>query len=325
MSTKAKKCIYCDGTKVVKDGHRGRVQKWLCRVCGRRFVVRKNHIQNIVTEYVFHKQTLRELSVLFNKDTKTLQRILDAYTPPTKVHTPRSVHLVVDALRFGSAEYGTEWCVVVFRDSDTKENVWWGYGGEETQSLYLEGRHGLEQKGYTILSVTGDGFSGIRSSFYNVPFQMCHVHMERIVIKGTTRNPQLKAGEVLLALVRTLHDPKMTEEVFRHRLLLYKETYFTFLHEKSHSVTTGDSWYTHEPLLHAFKSLYRFFPFLFTYTYYASVPRTTNSLEGHFAHVRDVVNIHRGLTRLRMQKVLTCILLCSTIAPTEDALRDVFK
>ena len=55
------------------------------------------------------------------------------------------------------------------------------------------------------------------------------------------------------------------------------------------------------------------------------MPRTTNSLEGHFSHVRDIVDIHRSLTRKRAEKVLDAIMLCSTIAPTEEQLKDIFK
>jgi hypothetical protein len=58
-------------------------------------------------------------------------------------------------------------------------------------------REELEALGYIIISVTGDGFGGIRAGIY---FQMCQVHMG-LVIKGTTRNPKLEAGAVLLALV----------------------------------------------------------------------------------------------------------------------------
>ena len=149
--------------------------------------------------------------------------------------------------------------------------------------------------------------------------------MERLVVKGTTRKPQLEAGRILLALVKTLHDPRNTEEVFRRRLLEYKDRYFTFLHEKSTSLATGETWYTHDELRKAFNSLYRFYPYLFNYTKNINIPRTSNSIEGHFSHVRDIVQIHRGLTKERTQKVLSLIFLCSTIAPSQEKLDEIFK
>jgi hypothetical protein len=77
-----------------------------------------------------------------------------------------------------------------------------------------------------IISVTGDGFGGIRTAFSGIYFQMCQVHMERLVIKGTTRNPKLEAGAVLLALVRNLHDTD--SNTFQRRIKQYIEKYRDF-------------------------------------------------------------------------------------------------
>ena len=101
---------------------------------------------------------------------------------------------MVDALYFGERKEDTSWCVVCFRDPKKKENLWWSFGKTETTGIYLQGRVYLENLGYTILSVTGDGFGGLRTAFSDIPLQMCHVHMERIVVKGTTRKPILEAG-----------------------------------------------------------------------------------------------------------------------------------
>ena len=117
--------------------------------------------------------------------------------PPAKTHHPRPVHLLVDATYFGERTNATSWCVAVFKDSDTSEDLWWNFGQTETTTLYHEGRIQLEQLGYQILSVTGDGFSGIRTAFVSIPFQMCQVHMERLVIQGTTRKPKLEAQETV--------------------------------------------------------------------------------------------------------------------------------
>jgi hypothetical protein len=181
--------------------------------------------------------------------------------------------------------------------------------------LYERGRRELEELGYTITGVVGDGHACIRKVFKDIPFQMCHVHMERLVIRGTTLQPKLEAGKALLAIVRTLHDTTMSEDLFRGRILAYKDKYFDFLHEKSSSPTTGEWWYTHLALQKSFKSLYNFFPYLFTYKKYPEIPRTTNTIEGHFSHVKDIVKIHRGIATLLLRKVLSAIFLASTIAP----------
>lgn len=172
-----------------------------------------------------------------------------------------------------------------------------------------------------MLSITGDGFGGLRAAFKDVPFQMCHVHMERIITAGTTRNPILEAGKALLALAKLLH--KTDGETFKHYFREYLTKYRDFLNEKTTNPSTGETFLTHEPLHRATLSLIRFLPYLFTYETNKNIPRTTNSLEGHFSHIRDVVGVHRGLKRKQMEKVLHSIFLASTIAPTKRKLKHI--
>ncbi len=174
---------------------------------------------------------------------------------------------------------------------------------------------------YNILSVTGDGFGGIRSAFSGIPFQMCHVHMERLVTKGTTKNPQTKAGQVLLALVRTLYNTD--SQTFNRRLNKYIDMYHTFLNEKTTNPITGERYWTHKELRGAAMSLLNHKKWLFTYEQNKKIPKTTNSLEGHFSHIKDKVGSHRGLSRPQKQKVLNSILLSSTTAPNKKKLKHI--
>ncbi|MEK7092679.1 MAG: hypothetical protein AAB907_03570, partial [Patescibacteria group bacterium] len=173
--------------------------------------------------------------------------------------------------------------------------MWWGFGKTETTGIYLTGRAYLENLGYKILSVTGDGFGGLRTAFSGIPLQMCQVHMERIVISGTTRKPILEAGIALLALIKTLH--YTDGNTFKNYFKKYVSKYQSFLNEKTINPETGRSEFTHEPLHRAVLSLMRFLPDLFTFEKDANISRTTNTLEGHFSHIRDIVGVHRGLTR----------------------------
>ena len=244
-----------------------------------------------------------------------------SYRAPEKIHEPRKTHLVVEAIYFGERKEKTGWCAIVFRDPKRKENLWWDFFDTETSTGYLKGKISLENLGYTILSVTGDGFGGLRTVFSEIPLQMCHVHMERIIVQGTTRKPILEAGKALLALIKTLH--YSDENTFKNYFRKYVEKYQSFLNEKTTNLITGETFYTHDPLRRAVLSLVRFVPYLFTYKKNKNIPRTTNSLEGHFSHVRDVVGVHRGLSKKYLQRVLHSIFLASTIAPTEEKLKDI--
>jgi hypothetical protein len=229
---------------------------------------------------------------------------------------------VVDGTYFGERLEETAWCVVVARDAKTKENLWWTFCSAETTTIYRTMRADLEKLGYIILSVTGDGFPGIKQAFSGIPYQMCQVHMERLIIKGTTRRPQLEAGVVLLALVRHLKDTD--SKTFNRYLRNYIEKYRSFLNERSFNFITGQEQWTHEPLRSALRSLIAFEPFLFTYEGIPNTPKTTNSLEGHFRHINEVVAIHCGLTRVHKERVIHTILLAGTIAPSTEKLKEVF-
>lgn len=98
-------------------------------------------------DYVFHKQTVRELSETSGKDKRTIRALLCSYTPPQKVHHPRSVHLVVDATYFGERKEGTSWCVVVARDHEHGEDLVWRFASTESTSVYASIRNELEDLG----------------------------------------------------------------------------------------------------------------------------------------------------------------------------------
>jgi hypothetical protein len=248
---------------------------------------------------------------------------LELYQLPLKRHTPRAIHLIVDATYFGDRLEDTSWCVVVFRDFYEKEDLWWTYAHTETTAVYREGRVYLEHLGYTIISVTADGFGGIKQAFSGVPYQMCHVHMERLLRKGTTRDPQTAAGKVLRALTLSLFD---TDSVtFIRRYTDYLEKYRTFLNEKSFNSETGRSEWRHERLRTASLSVSIHLPYLFTYESNTKIPTTSNALEAHFRHVNEITAVHCGLAHPQKQKLISTILLASTIAPTKEKLAEIFR
>lgn len=231
---------------------------------------------------------------------------------PEKKHVPRSIHLVVDATYFGTRIDKTAWGVILFRDADQKENLWWKYVSHETALDYKEGKEFLERLGYKILSVTSDGFLGLPRVFELIPFQMCQFHMKQIVVRNVTLKPQTEAGKVLLALAKTLTETN--QEEFDQRLRAFHVRYANFLSEKTIHPDGSKSW-THEGARRAYLSFLHWREYLFTYQKYFGMPNTTNTCDGHFSHIKDVLRIHRGLCKSFKQKVISAIFLESTIAP----------
>jgi len=299
---------------VIKRGVQDGVQIYKCKGCGTRF--RNRRKENIKKEkdiwfdFVFKKQVIRELKETYHLGKRTVQAFLEKYILPIKTHNPRALFVVVDATYFRKVKNTEPWCAVVFRDPIKGEN---GFGDVETHNLYLQGKVYLESLGYIFLGVTGDGKSCIRKVFDDIPFQMCLVHMERIVVRKITRNPKLEAGIVLLALIKTLG--RCSSDTWKERWKQYIEKYRDFLNEKSINPETGISFWTHQELRSAVLSVQMFLPYLFSYETTKELSQTTNSLEGHFSHIKDIVRIHRGISTSLLRKVLSSIFLVSTIAP----------
>ena len=229
---------------------------------------------------------------------------------------------MVDAKYFGERNEETIWCLIVFRDCWTKENVWWTYAETESTGIYRYGRYELEALGYIIKSVTGDGFGGIRQAFSGIPYQMCKVHMERLIRFGTTRNPKTEAGRVLLALAMSIHDTDSS--TFRKRYQLYLRKYSEFLNETTINMETGRKEWTHHKLRRASLSVSTHLPYLFVYEGNNKIPSNTNGLEGHFRHIGHIAGVHCGLSKQHKQKFLDTVMLTSTIAPTPTLLKKIF-
>jgi hypothetical protein len=272
---------------------------------------RKNH-DDLWHRYVFNKQTVRELCEETGYDKKTILKYLNGIVVSKKEHVPRPIHLVVDATYFGTRIDKTAWGVILFRDSDQRENVWWKYVNRETALEYENGKNEIESLGYIILPVTSDGFLGLPRVFEDIPFQMCQFHMKQIVVRNVTLRPKTEAGQVLLALAKTL--THTTQEEFDRRLREFHVRYIDFLSERTIHPDGSKSW-THEGVRCAYISLLHWREYLFTYLNHPGMPNTTNTCDGHFSHIKDIVRIHRGLSKPFKQKVLDAILLESTIAP----------
>ena len=294
----------CGSRNTIKKGRHRRIQRYRCHDCNRLFQNERRRSEKLAAKefwsnYVFGKQTFREMG----QDKRTVRKLFEKYTAPQKQHRPRPVHVVADATYFGERLEESSWCVAVIRDPRAKENLVWQFAETETTSLYAGLKQQLVDFGYTILSVTADGFSGIQSAFSSIPYQMCQVHMERLVTRGTTKNPQTEAGAVLLALVRTLHTTD--SHTFNRRLDAYITKYRDFLNEKTTHPFTGERYWTHKELRSAVMSLIRYRKYLFTFEHNKKIPKTTNSLEGHFSHINEIIAVHRGLSRSQKKRFST--------------------
>jgi hypothetical protein len=303
-----KQCPFCGSVSCVRKGFQEGHQRWKCKSCLKKFQANKTtppSKEELFCLYVFNKQTLQEIGDEYHLRTKDVQRLLDAVVIPQKVHHPRPVALCVDTTFFGS--FG----VVVFRDQKTKENLWWVFCEEEWTLYYERGKNILLGLGYVFTSVTADGLPGLPAVFSGIPFQYCHFHAKKNITKYLTRKPKTDAGVALRDLMQSIHFH--THTTFVEAMNTWFEKYEGFINEKTYH-PLGNWSYTHARLKAALRSMYRMTPYLFTYQYEKEVcvPHTTNTLEGHFRHIKVRVNVHCGLSMKRKKRMIEIILLNSS-------------
>ena len=189
-----------------------------------------------------------------------------------------------------------------------KRNLYWKEVQAETPSEYLLARQKLERQGFIIQGAVIDGKRGVISVFEDIPVQMCQFHQIAIVRRYVTSRPRLEAGKELRAI--TLALPVLTYVSFRELLDEWHSKWGQFLKERTYSENSRHWSYTHKRIRSAYRSLRTNLPYLFTYQKYSNLkmPNTTNSLDGYFSRIKELLNVHRGFTTKRRYKIIQEIL-----------------
>ena len=227
----------------------------------------------------------------------------DAYEPIEKTHNPREITLVCDATFYGKRKdkLGT----LVFKDNITKEILLWKHIESELVKDYKQLLKQLLDLGYTVQSVTIDGKRGLYKVFKDYPVQMCHFHQAKTVRRYITKRPKLQASRDLQKIIYRLKETN--EKNFTKKLDEWYEIYKEFIEEKSINNDTGKSYYTHQKVRGAYRSLKANLPYLFTRKKYKNieVPNTTNTLDGGtFRPMKSLLNMHTGFTKSLKLKIV---------------------
>jgi hypothetical protein len=162
--------------------------------------------------------------------------------------------------------------------------------------------------GYAIKAIVLDGRPGVRQLFSDIPVQMCHFHQKQIINRYLTNNPKLEASIELKKLTKVLCETN--EKDFTTALDTWHDRWHFFIGERTIDLVTGRWHYTHKRLRSAYRSLKVNLPYLFTYEKYPelNMPNTTNSLDGCFAYLKELVRVHRGLKQALKDKIIEEIL-----------------
>jgi hypothetical protein len=250
-------------------------------------------------EYIEGKQTYEQLALKYGCSKRTIQRKIDLYEALSMPKQPRTVTILMD-----TTYWGRSFGVMLFKDSISKENLLKYYVKTETNFLYQQGVDELKSRGYSIQAIVCDGRRGLLNSFGNIPVQMCQFHQSAIIRRYITKKPRLPAAIELKEVVRLM--PNTDKESFEGALNTWFIKWDVFLNERSTSMETGKSFYTHKRLRSAYRSLKTNLKWL--YTWYdnieLNIPNTTNAIDGHFADLKNKLRNHNGLSIRRKMKFI---------------------
>lgn len=247
---------------------------------------------------MYERRTINQLAREHGKSSNWIKKQLTNYKLPREEVLPYKTVIIADATFFNRL-FG----VLVLRAEKTKKNIFWRFIDCERIEAYARARRKIESQGFEISAVVSDGRPGVRGVFADVPCQMCHFHQRQIIIRHLTTRPKLQSGIELKRVAETLSNT--TEEKFTKILDSWHQKWQPFLKEMTYNPETGRKFYTHRRIRSAHYSLRKNLSYLFTYQKHPelNIPTTTNSLEGCFSHLKELIKIHRGLklkTKIKM-------------------------
>ncbi|RYY67039.1 MAG: transposase [Chitinophagaceae bacterium] len=285
-------------------GQQAGKQRFKCKSCGLLFT-RNNAAQRRKNRFIWfrkwvlERQTFKTLSRDSGLSIDTLQRTFYAFlaqAPTVKIRKQSRVHLRLDATYFG------QFCLLCYQDGEDGYTQLVRFTDGEHYAEIKEDLDNLIKLGVHIESITTDGhksmLKAIRKSLPDVPAQRCLVHIQRMCLLWLTKFPRHQAGVELRTLVLMLLRIKTYNDrlYWTGELQEWHSRHETFLKEKTFHEPTGRYWYTHKLLRRSYFTIKRALPNMFHFLYNPKIPSTTNGIEGFFSHLKNHLDLHRGLT-----------------------------
>jgi len=250
-------------------------------------------------KWILERQTFKTLSRDSGLSIDTLQRIFYAFlerSPTVKILKRSNIHLRLDATYF------EQFCMLCYQDHDDGYTQLIRFSNGEHFGEIKEDLDNLIKLGVHIESITTDGhksiLKAIKKSLPDVIVQRCLVHIQRMCLLWLTRFPKHDAGMELRRLVLLLLQIKTENDriYWAKELEQWYQRHKNYLQEKSYNEKTGRYWYTHKLLRRSYFTIKRALPNMFHYLSNPKIPHTTNGIEGFFSHLKNHLDLHRGLS-----------------------------
>ncbi len=250
-------------------------------------------------KWILERQTFKTLSRDSGLSIDTLQRIFYAFlerSPTVKILKRSNIHLRLDATYF------EQFCMLCYQDHDDGYTQLIRFSNGEHFGEIKEDLDNLIKLGVHIESITTDGhksiLKAIKKSLPDVIVQRCLVHIQRMCLLWLTRFPKHDAGMELRRLVLLLLQIKTENDriYWTKELEQWYGRHKNYLQEKSYNEKTDRYWYTHKLLRRSYFTIKRALPNMFHYLSNPKIPHTTNGIEGFFSHLKNHLDLHRGLS-----------------------------
>jgi len=297
-------CPICTLQRVQKWGKQNNKQRYRCSNCYHNFTLKNEGVKK-ANQFVWFYKWVMERQVYKNliRDSKmsqsSLQRLFKFYLkePPVNIISSKgNVHLLIDGTYF---ENGL--CLILYYDYDIQYVQLFRQTNQEKFKEIKEDLLNLKKLGTQIYSVTCDGHKSIMKAvskaFPNAIVQRCVVHVKRQIKSYLGIKPQLPQARELLYYskqITQIHTQEQAMAWLREVHDWYNK-HEAFINQKSIHDITGRSWYTHKHLHQAATHLINAIPYLFSYLNDEQIPKSTNQIEGYFAHLKEKLTLHRGL------------------------------
>ena len=289
---------------VIRWGKQTGKQRFKCNCCGLLFTdnAPAKRVKNRFPwfrKWVLERQTFKTLQRDSGLSVDTLQRAFYhflARAPLTPILHHDNIHLRVDATYF------RKFCLVCYQDNTISYTQLFRFSDAERYEEIKEDLSNLLNLGLQIASITCDGhkatLKAIRKVMPEIIVQRCLVHIQRMCLLWVTANPAYEAGVelrriiLLINRIKTLNDKRY----FELCLAAWETKFNSFLKEKSYKQETGRYWYKHRMIRRSFFTIKRALPNMFWYLTNSNIPKTTNGIESYFGHLKNHLDLHRGLT-----------------------------
>ena len=299
------RCPHCGFLDTIKKGKRAGYSRYYCKNCNSYFTDRRPHISDRnmfiwFVRWVRDKQSISQISQASGYSERTLKNYFYKILPTCpvwQIQRREKVNLLIDGTYFTNKV-----CLILYRDSNIKMTILYRLAKREALRDLKEDLRAIIDVGIEIESVTCDGATNIIKAVQEVCpeaiIQRCTFHIANEICTWLTKKPKSDAARELrqLACLLSKVDNHKQAQLWMRDFVDWHTKYEEYINEKSVDEITGRWWYTHRMLHRSSTHIKRALPNMFNYTIYHNIPKTSNSIEAFFGHLKDHLRLHRGLS-----------------------------